>query len=215
MPLDPGERQALEAAAQQLDAARQQLAVVLAGPPPPVTADQTIDILQSTYGEISNYDRHYSTVRSALTTLVVGAGLVAAAEPLKVLSALSVCRDCQTLWCHAHRIFTGVTAPFALTWLLFALAVLVSLYFQRLTYACRKLEEEIERRIATAAHLANYPVQQVRGVDVQGFLFRTDLRSVVRRVSRVYFDEMSQLLVAAITVFFQFPGVVCAQAVCS
>ena len=43
---------------------------------------------------------------------------------------------------------------------------------------------------------------QVRGVNVQGFLFRTDLRAVVRQVSRLYFDEMSQLLVAAIAVFF-------------
>jgi len=60
----------------------------------------------------------------------------------------------------------------------------------------------VERRIAAAANLANHQPQQVRGVNVQGFLFRTDLRAVVGRVSRLYFDEMSQLLVAAITVFF-------------
>jgi len=85
MPFDPAERGALEEATQQLDTARQRLGAVLGGPPPLATAAQTIDILQKTYGEISNYDRHYSTVRSALTTLVVGAGLVAATEPLKTM----------------------------------------------------------------------------------------------------------------------------------
>jgi hypothetical protein len=203
MPLDPAERAALQAAAQQLDAARQQLGTVLGGLPA-APAEQTIDILQMTYGEISNYDRHYSTVRSALTTLVVGAGLVAAAEPIKALTASSVCKDCVTLWCHVHRIGAAVTGPFGLTWLLFVLAVLVSQYFQRLTYACRVLEEEIERRIATAANLANDAPQQVMGIDINGFQFRSDLKAVVSKVSPVYFDEMSRLLVTAILVFFGF-----------
>ena len=93
-------------------------------------------------------------------------------------------------------VIISVTAPFALTWLLFLLAILVSLNFQRLTYACRKLEEEIERRVASIAGLKPFQDQAVEGASVDGFRFRSDFRAVAKKVRFWYFDEMSQLLLA-------------------
>jgi len=207
MPLNPAQKLALVAIHERLGAARQALANLLGGVPEAADPAAKIDILQKCYGEISNYDRHYSTVRSALTTLVVGAGLVAAADPLKALACQQLSGNGQDPAFVLLVLVPLVLVPLvleklALTWLLFFLAVVVSLHFQRLTYACRKLEEEIERRIANAAGLATLGDEEVVGVKISGFRFRDDLSRVVKKVRVIYFDEMSILLLMAILIFF-------------
>jgi hypothetical protein len=132
---------------------------------------------------------------------VVGAGLVAAAEPYKALPALlQPCKSCQTLLCAAQHIGAALST-FAVTWLLFVLAILVSLYFQQFTFSCRKLEEEIEKRIADAAGWMAYQPQPVQGVNVTGYLFRNDLEKVYKASRLWYFDPMSTLLTFGIITF--------------
>jgi hypothetical protein len=53
----------------------------------PIDNAKKIDILQKVYAEASNYDRHYSITRSALTSLLVTVGLAASKDGFVSLSS--------------------------------------------------------------------------------------------------------------------------------
>ena len=73
MPIDQVTANILTQTVQQLRVSCENITNLLADTPaePVPDADQRIEILQKNYAEVSNYDRHYSTTRSALTTLLI------------------------------------------------------------------------------------------------------------------------------------------------
>jgi hypothetical protein len=170
------------------------------------TADRQVDVLQKVYGEVSNYDRHYSTTRPALTALVVTVGLAASAEPIKALFDHSR----QFLVCSNPAFGTIVerVLPFGVTLLLFLLAVLVSLYFQRLTRSCQLIEEAIEReisRLMTGVVHGELDRQLTTIIGrISYYQFRIDLGLVSRSLKWPHFDTMSRILLFGICTFISF-----------
>jgi hypothetical protein len=204
---DPATRSRLEPILSRLNLAGQDLAQLMAGAPAAApTPDRQVDVLQKVYGEISNYDRHYSTTRSALTALVVTVGLAASAEPIKALFDTSK----QPPVCLNPRFDAIVqqALPFGITLLLFLLAVLVSLYFQRLTRSCQLLEEAIEREInrLTTGTVRGQPDRQLAPIigNISYYQFREDLGIVGHSLKWPHFDTMSRLLLFGIFVFISF-----------
>ena len=179
----------------------------MSDPPTPLTTDRQIDLCQKVYGEVSNYDRHYSTVRATLTALVVTIGLSAAAEPIKAMfNATGRPAACGL---HFFPALALQAQPYLPTLLLFALAVAVSMYFQRLTYSCAVLERELERHIIGLA--GGVPPAQRRalpGVQLTWLGFRHDLAAVHAKVPWLHADAMTRLLLSGITGFLAFVLVV-------
>lgn len=201
----------LEPILDRLNQAAKSLAQLLPGAPvAQPTRERQVDVLQKVYGEISNYDRHYSTTRSALTALTVTVGLAASAEPIKTLFDASK----QPAVCSAPGFATTVqqALPFAITLLLFLLAILVSLYFQRLTRSCQLLEEVVERKIneLTTNTAGGQVDRQLNPVisQITYYQFREDLSTVRRALKWPHFDTMSRLLLFGITIFISFVVVV-------
>lgn len=196
MTLTPPETQALNSALQALQTASSQVEQVLAGAVPP--SDKRIDILQKNLAELSNYDRHYSTTRSALTTLLITVGLYAAGEPLKALWTPQV----TCAWDGIGSATGYLLYRFPITILLFFLAFPVNLFFRRQTQACGWVERVIAREVALIAGLPNPPAiptaLQNLNPPISGYYFPQDLHRALGQLKRwPTFDEMTILLLFA------------------
>lgn len=105
------------------------------GSSPALNSCQLADLIMKIYGEVREYDVHYSTMRSVLTTFITGVGLYAAAvifgkvleDPAKA-PAVSVTLSLMPL-------------------LLLGLMVWISATFQQLTKACGLVEEGLENEL--------------------------------------------------------------------
>jgi hypothetical protein len=205
MPLDDETRRRLLPVRDGLVNAAQALDALLTGAPEPLSRDARIELLGKTYTRASDYDRHYSTTRSALTGLVITIGLAAAADPIKAVLALTPTSPaCVSLGTKAHLL--QAILPFAPTLLMFLLAVVVNVYFQRLTAACEIIESEVERRLGELAPDL-YPAGSMRAgrvPGITGYAFRTDLRIAFAKTSVWHPEAMKLLLVLAILVFIAF-----------
>lgn len=208
MPLSQQEADALRQVRDRLTATATALDGMLgAGPAAAAVDADRIAQLRSEHGEAGDYDRHYSTTRSALTALVVTVGLAASADRIKALTsagaACAIDPFAQTL---------GITLaatlfPFALTILLFLLAVAVSLYFQRLTFACELIQREAEHRLAALAGIM-VPADQdwtarrerFNAHAMPGGAFRADLAVISTHLS-YRGDAMTSLLLLGIFTF--------------
>jgi hypothetical protein len=195
MALTTLETQALNDALHALRSAGNQVEQVLGGPVPP--SDKRIDILQKNFAELSNYDRHYSTTRSALTTLLITVGLYVAGEPLKELWASQTCS-----WGDIGSAASYLLYRFPITILLFFLAFPVNLYFRRQTRACGWVERVIAREIALIAGLPDPPAiptaLQNLNPPISGYYFPQDFHRALRRIGRwPSLDEMTILLLFA------------------
>lgn len=82
--------------------------------------------LYKIYAEVSNYDRHYSTVRAGTWTFLIS-----------VAAAIGAVLIREKLF------FTAAFIPF----LILAVAILLNLYFQRLTHCCRLIQRDIENEV--------------------------------------------------------------------
>jgi hypothetical protein len=204
MPIDQATANSLTEILRRFREGCQEIANLLPNAPaqPAPTADRRIEILQKNFAEVSNYDRHYSTTRSALTVLLVTVGLALAVEPLK------------SLWgrappCSASNGWDGlgdVLYRFPITLLLFLLTVPVNFYFRRLTFTCAIIERAIEREIAECANLQVVPEMALppRIGNLRppvGYYFRFDLYRVSRSVGWPRLDEMTMLLLFAVLEF--------------
>jgi hypothetical protein len=170
------------------------------------TAERQVDLCQKAYGEVSNYDRHYSTVRATLTALVVTIGLGAASDPVKTLFDQKITPPACNLVTAAAIV--AQAEAFLPTLLLFGLAIAVSMYFQRLTYACALLERDIERHVIELS--GGTPPQrdrQLSGLRLTYFGFRHDLAVIYRRVAWLHADAMTRLLLSGITGFISFVAI--------
>jgi hypothetical protein len=196
MPFDQPTTNALNNALQSLQTASNELTKLLGGATP--APDKRIEILQKNFEQLSHYDRHYSTTRSALTTLLVTVGLVVAHDPLQALwvpQAVCVATD-------AWSVMTYIVRNFAVTLLLFFLAFPVNLYFRKLTLACNLIEHTISREIAEILGLPDIPsasarIRRVPDPPVRGYYFSDDLRRVVTSLKWPWFDAMTNLLMFA------------------
>lgn len=86
--------------------------------------------IESTYKIVSDYDRHYSTVRSGTITFLLTFSYYMAALFLK---------DATT----PEALLASVTLPI----LFLALACLLSSYFQQQTYACGAIEKDLDKML--------------------------------------------------------------------
>ncbi len=207
MPLDDETRRRLQPVQQGLASATSALDALLTAGTGDLSRERKMELLGKTYTEASNYDRHYSTTRSALTGLVITIGLAAASDPIKTVLAIAKPADspyCLQLGVRALLVH-GVM-PFVPTLLMFALAIAVNLYFQKFTAACEKIETEIERKLAELApelQLAPAP-RRAGATNITGYLFRADLKAALAETSLWHPEAMKLLLVIAIGVFIAF-----------
>jgi hypothetical protein len=210
MASDDVTRQRLDAVRQLLAQAADELGSVLAAPAE-LSVERRVDLLWKVFGEVSNYDRHYSTVRSALTILLVSVGLAVASDPLKAVFSYAKPQDspfCLQLG-PAAFVIHGVL-PFVPMLLIFALAIAINVYFQRLTASCEILEDEIERQIVTlsgglgAAGLGAPEAPDPKAAGVSGYRFRRDLKSIYRHTSGWHMDAMKLLLLIGVAIFVAF-----------
>ena len=88
--------------------------------------------LKDTYKTLSDYDRHYSTVRTTGVIFLFGLSFGIASFLLK---------DAKELLGNSTVFFIASTIPFCSL----VAAFVISCYFQRLTYVCRMYMEGIER----------------------------------------------------------------------
>jgi hypothetical protein len=203
MPLDQQTTDALNRVFQGLDTASREVRHLLGGVNP-APDDKRIEVLQKNFAELSNYDRHYSTTRSALTTLLVTVGLVIAQEPIRQSLANVASQTCIAP--HGWFVVTYIARNFAFTLLLFFLAFPVNLYFRKQTLACALIERTIAHEIGTIANLPNVPnlprrVLNINNPPVRGYYFPEDFRRVVRELRWPWFDEMTTLLLFAVLEF--------------
>lgn len=216
MPVDQESANTLTQALQQVRAACQRIESILPGNAAVANAapDQRIEILQKNFAEVSNYDRHYSTTRSALTTLLITVGLLLAKDPLSAIAGRTSCTLARPL-----DGVIDIFYQFPITLLLFLLSIPLNLHFRRLTASCAALERSIEREIG---HLAAIPganqVEVPHGLrnlaaPPIGYHFRLDLRRAYRAVGWPRVDTMTLLLVPAILEFiaicYCFEVIVC------
>ena len=206
MPLDDETRARLNPIHQRLALASQELDLLLTAPDAGLPAERRVDLLWNVFGEVSNYDRHYSTVRSALTILLVSVGLAVASEPLKALFAIVRAQDNPFCLQHgASELVTHGVLPFVPMLLIFALAIAINIHFQRLTASCEILEDEIERKIIELSPGLGEPgVQNPKAAGVSGYRFRRDLETIYRRTRRRHPEPMKILLIVGILVFILF-----------
>jgi hypothetical protein len=196
MPFDQPTTNALNKALKSLETASNELAQLLDGTTP--APDNRIEILQKNFEQLSHYDRHYSTTRSALTTLLVTVGLVVAHDPLQALWAPQTVCVATDAW----SAMTYLVRNFAITLLLFFLAFPVNLHFRKLTLACNLIEHTISREIAEILGLPDIPpasarIRRIPGPPVRGYYFSDDLRRVVASLKWPWFDAMTNLLMFA------------------
>lgn len=203
MPIDQVTANILTQTVQQLRVSCENITNLLADTPaePVPDADQRIEILQKNYAEVSNYDRHYSTTRSALTTLLVTVGLLLAHDPLGNLSSAAKC-SITGGW----AAFMNILYYFPITLLLFLLTVPLNLHFRRLTYACAMLERAIEREVGRIAALPGFgtitlPRKLENLTPPVGYYFRLDLRRAHRALGWPRLDQMTLLLLPAVFEF--------------
>lgn len=195
MPFDQPTTNALNNALQSLQTASSELTRLLGGTTP--APDKRIEVLQKNFEQLSHYDRHYSTTRSALTTLLVTVGLVVAHDPLHDLWASTACFVTDAL-----SVVTYIVSNFAVTLLLFFLAFPVNLHFRKLTLACNLIEHTISREIAEILGLPDIPspsarILRIPDPPVRGYYFSDDHRRVVASLKWPWFDAMTSLLMAA------------------
>jgi hypothetical protein len=203
MPVDQATAQSLAQILGRLRAGCDDIAALLPNAATTPTQDdkQKIEILQKYYSEISNYDRHYSSTRSALTVLLVTVGLVLATEPLKAMWARTSCIP-SSAWAGIADLLNH----FPITLLLFLLTFPVNLYFRRLTFACAILERAIEREIAVKSAIP-VPGDMFIPNNIQnlappiGYYFRYDLGRVNRQIGWPRLDEMTLLLIFSVLEF--------------
>lgn len=202
--MDPQTATALTPILQRLRDACEDIANMMpnAAAQPQPTAERRVEILQKNFSEVSNYDRHYSTTRSALTVLLVTVGLALAVEPLKSLWGRNPLCSVVNGWDGLKDLLYH----FPITLLLFLLTFPVNLYFRRLTFTCAIIERAIEREIAVRALL---PISldmalpaTIQNLDPPiGYYFRFDLYRVNRAVGWPRPDEMTLLLLFAVLEF--------------
>ena len=195
MSFDQPTTNALNNALQSLQAASNELTRLLGGATP--EPDKRIEILQKNFEQLSHYDRHYSTTRSALTTLLVTVGLVVAHDPLQNLWTLPAC-----VVTDAWSVVSYIVRNFAVTLLLFFLAFPVNLHFRKQTLACNLIEHTISREIAEILGLPDIPrasvqIGRIKDPPVRGYYFSDDHRRVVASLKWPWFDAMTNLLMFA------------------
>ncbi len=203
MPIDQVTADVLTQTVQQLRVSCQNITNLLAHAPeePVPSADEFIAILQKNFAEVSNYDRHYSTTRSALTTLLITVGLLLAHDPLANLSAAPKC-SITSGW----DAVTNIVYYFPITLLLFLLTIPLNLHFRRLTYACAMLERAIEREVGRIAALPGFDTitlpQRLQNLTPPvGYFFRLDLRRAYKAIGWPRLDQMTLLLLPAVFEF--------------
>ena len=134
-----------------------------------------MDVLLKMYAEVSNYDRHYSTVRTTISTFLVAVsfslGSFLLKEGLEILSL-------------------------ALPTSLLLVTILLNSHYQRLTYSCRRIEQELENELERV-------MTSPASVSPAVIKFRHNLENAFRG-TKVYFDAPMWALVV-ITIFYLLP----------
>lgn len=198
MPIDTPTATTLGQVLQTLRTASNELESLLGGTAP--APDKRIDILQKNSAELGNYDRHYSTTRSALTTLLVTVGLYVANAPVSALLSKTSCAATDILSVMAYLV-----RNFGVTILLFLLAFPVNLFFRRQTLACNRIQRVIAREIGMVAALPDVPPAppDIQGLHppIRGYYFTDDLYRVLQSVKWPRFDWMTRLLLFAVLEF--------------
>jgi hypothetical protein len=183
----------------------------------PLDGEKQIDILQNVYGDVSNYDRHYSITRSTLTALLVTVGLAASKDGFDHLPTLqSLGLPCNTEGFVELSFALG--RNFFIPLILFFLAVVTNLHFQRMTFACRLIEHKIETliqklaKIKPAAEEGKDKFRDHKAIsDISGFEFRHHLGTVYNKIPSPHFDLMARLLLTGISLFCCYVFVLASQ----
>lgn len=181
----------------------------------PPSTEEKIELLQKAYGEVSNYDRHYSSVRSALTALLVTVGLAASADAFRTtvqdstVSTHTVTSIILTTACaidNWDHVLERIILTFLVTFLLFFMAILINVYFQRLTRACDVMERQIDLAIDQLSGLNILPPVNPAPANPIPFSynFRTGFRFAVKDCTLYHFDGMAWLLIISISMFVAF-----------
>lgn len=203
MPIDQQTADALTGILQRLRTGCDEIANLLPNAAPQL-GEARLAALQRNYAEVSNYDRHYSTTRSALTTLLVTIGLLIVVDPLKELTNLSTC-DVISVGAG----FSNLFSRYSITFLLFFVAFPLNLYFRRMTTACGWLERAIEREMGRSSVLPNttnitlptYLVNLQLADPPLGYYFRYDLYRVAKQIRWPRADPITMLLLFSVLSF--------------
>lgn len=197
--MDAATQQLLTAIRADLGAVAARLDAALGGAAPAaLTTEQKVGLWATAYGEAGNYDRHYSATRSGLTILLVTVGLGAAWQAADRLKAIGTA--CQLAW---WSVAGQAAMALGITLLLFLLAVVINLHFQKYTVACEIIQQEIDRRLAAETNMAGVAARTDRRTQgIGGFAFRSDLKLVLGKLRPFYFDAMASILLIAIFAFF-------------
>jgi hypothetical protein len=173
----------------------------------PIDNAKKKDILQKVYAEASNYDRHYSITRSALTSLLVTVGLAASKDGfdhMPSMSTLAISCDFKGYLGLSYEL----ARTFFVTLILFFLAILINLYFQRMTFSCRLIEHKIEKLIQEMVAGVTAGTDRLRNhtaiSGISGYEFRDHLGRVYREIPSPHFDMMARLLLTGIALFFSY-----------
>ncbi|HEX9809894.1 MAG TPA: hypothetical protein VGC25_09885 [Alphaproteobacteria bacterium] len=131
-------------------------------------------MLFSIYSEASTYDTHYSSVRTATSTFLMSVGLG--------LGSFFLVREMRS-------------PALFIPGLVFLFALMLNLHFQKLTWCCRRIQEELERQIKGTG-----PPNEDHGS------FRRNLRARFKHEAQLYFDTPAVLLVIFILLYFVVTG---------
>lgn len=103
----------------------------------PISEMDSVDLVIKMYGEVRAYDLHYSTMRSTLTTFLVGLGLgIGTYIVSKTIVEGGIAPS-------PAMALIGLIGPTAI----FLIAMVISAYFQRLTKACEIIETRLETQL--------------------------------------------------------------------
>lgn len=133
--------------------------------------------LRATYALVGAYDNHYSTVRTTVSTFLVTVGLGIGAFFLK-----------QNGVAKSPLVEEALALATVLPGVIFLIAMMLNLHFQRLTWCCWEIQKDIEKRL-----------EDNNGFNAKGF---RDALEEKFPESQPRFDGPGWFLLVAIFVYF-------------
>jgi hypothetical protein len=131
--------------------------------------------LVSLRDQLVHYENHFSAVRSGISTFLLGIGISIGA-----------------FFIHAREIPLSLSLPA----LLFLFAVLVNFHFQRLTFACRYMQDAIDHEISAIAPHGEHVLKK------KFIMMRRQLELLIRTGQiRYYLDAPGKLLLFGIVLY--------------
>jgi membrane protein YdbS with pleckstrin-like domain len=148
----------------------------------------TLEMLRDTYKEIGQYDRHYSTVRTGVSTFLTVISITIISIVFRGIAFAKPAGENEIN-------ILGAVLIIVLICTIFLFAVILNVHFQKLTFSCEKIQLEIEKLFE------NFKTEDDLKYAKTLLNNRRNISNVYKEYSEIYFDIPLKCLASGIVSF--------------